>query len=263
MVERRFNDEDFPVVVAHRGASSTHPENTLESFEAALSAGAQMVELDVRLTADGVPVVLHDPDVSRTTDGAGLVHELPFSQVKGLNAGGRMDERAEVPSLYEVLELVSGRGGVNLEMKNVPGEPGFDPDREAVVEAALGQLRETGFVGPVLVSSFNPTSIRRSRELAPEVPTGFLTPEAVDPAAALAHVLGAGHDFVLPNVTALVGSGEGFVGEAHRAGIRVGTWTVDDPARIRDLFGWGVDAVATNDPAAGVRVRAEFVPAGS
>ncbi len=250
-------------MVAHRGASSTHPENTLESFDAALSAGAQMVELDVRLTADGVPVVLHDPDVSRTTDGVGLVHELTFAQVRGLNAGVLMGRTASVPSLNDVLELVCGRGGVNLEVKNVPGEPGFDPGREAVLEAVLEEIGRAGFVGPVLVSSFNPTSIRRSRELAPEVPTGFLTPAAVDPAAALADVLGAGHDFVLPNVVALLAAGARFVGEAHRAGIRVGTWTVDDPARMRELFAWGVDAVATNDPGAAVRVRAEFAPAAS
>ncbi len=248
----------FPLVVAHRGASSTHPENTLEAFEAALALGADVVELDVRLTADGLPVVIHDADVSRTTDGSGLVHELTFAQVKRLNAGGGWGQPAEVPSLREVLELVRGRGGVNLEIKNVPGEPGFDPAREAAVEVAHREIADAGFDQPVLVSSFNPRAIARSRDLAPEVETGYLTVAAVEPRDALAHAREAGHGFVLPDVRALLAAGEGFVRAAHDAGVRVGTWTVDDPDLVRTVLGWGVDAIATNDPESALRVRAEF-----
>jgi len=263
MVEWQIKDEELPVIVAHRGASSTHPENTLEAFRAALDAGARIVELDVRLTADGVPVVLHDADVSRTTDGRGLVHELTFSQVKRLNAAPGRDGGAEVPALSDVLALVSGRGGVNLEIKNIPGDPGYDGGREAVVEAALRQLGEAEFDGPVLVSSFNPASIERCRALDPDVPTGSLSAGTIAPAEALAYVRRAGHDFVLPHVSALLAAGEGFVREAHAAKVRVGTWTVDDPDLLGTLLSWGVDAVATNDPAMGAGVLAEFVRVGS
>ncbi len=253
MVERGFKPEDFPIVVAHRGASSTRPENTLASFEEALRTGAQLVEMDVRLTADGAAVVIHDADVSRTTDGIGFVHELTLEQVLALNGGG---DRG-VPTLIDVLELVSGRGGVALEMKNIPGDPAFEADRERAVEESVADLERSGFAGPVLFLSFNPHSVAAVRRLAPELPTGFLTADGVAPAAALAHAREAGHDFVLPGSRALLGAGQEFVAAAHAADVRVGTWTVDDAPTIRKMFGWGVDAVASNDPATAAAVLAE------
>ena len=244
-----------PLVVAHRGASSAYPENTLESFQGAIEAGADVVETDVRLTADGVAVVLHDQDLARTTDGTGLVGELTLSELKRLDASGGAGPRAEIPTLREVLELVSGRAGINLEIKNIPGEVAFDSPKEAAVTAALEELERTSFSGSVLVSSFNWITIERSRELAPEIPTGFLTIAAIAPEAALVYARRHGHEFVLPSVTALVPAGEGFVRDAHDAGLRVGTWTVDDPDEARRLFEWGVDAIATNDPGSILAVR--------
>ena len=248
MTGRWFPDDAFPVIVAHRGASSTHPENTLPSFAAALELGAPLVELDVRLTADRVPVVLHDPDVSRTTDGTGFVHELTAARVAELNAGTQRDP-AHVPRLGDVLELVSGRGGVAIEIKNLPGEPGYEPGGEPTVEAVLAEVDRTGFRGPVLVVSFNPRSIAVAKATGAGVATGLLTPELVPPPEALAHVVEAGHDVVLPGSRALEPAGEAFVAEAHAAGVRVGTWTVDDPRAVRMFLGWEVDAIATNDPA--------------
>jgi glycerophosphoryl diester phosphodiesterase len=250
-----FDPAGFPIVVGHRGSAATHPENTLPSFQAAIDAGADAVELDVRVSADAVAVVLHDADVGRTTNGSGLVHELTLAELKRLDASGGRGGTVEVPTLGEVLELASGRAAVNLEIKNLPGEPGFDGSVEAAVEAALGDLERVGFSGPVLVTSFNWSSIERSRVLAPDLPTGFLSLAAVAPVAALDYVRQAGHPFVLPNVLALRGAGPEFVDEAHRHGVRVGTWTVDDSEAVAELFAWGVDAVATNDPAAAVAVR--------
>ena len=81
-------------MVAHRGASSTYPENTLEAFEGAIAAGADAVELDVRLTADGIPVVMHDLDVAATTDGHGFVHTMTLADLKRLDASGGRGRRA-------------------------------------------------------------------------------------------------------------------------------------------------------------------------
>jgi glycerophosphoryl diester phosphodiesterase len=262
MVEKRFPDEAYPLVVAHRGASATHPENTLPAFQAAVEAGAQAVELDVRLTSDGVLVVLHDQDVSRTTDGTGFVHDLSLAEIKRLDASGGEGPVVKVPTLREVLELVSGRAGVNLEIKNIPGEASFDSPREAVVEGALEELEATSFSGPVLISSFNWLSIERARQLAPDVSTGFLSVDAIEPLASLVYARGAGHDFVLPSVNALVSAGEGFVAQVHGASLRAGTWTADDPDLMRTLFSWGVDAVATNTPETAVAVREEFLRDG-
>lgn len=243
------------MVVAHRGASATEPENTLAAFEAALDAGADAVELDVRLTSDGVAVVLHDPDVSGATDGSGFVHETTLAEVKRLDASGGRGPRQEVPTLAEALETIGDRGGVDLEIKNLPGEPAFDSPREAVLEAVLEALDASSFRGPALVTSFNWLTIERSKQLAPELPTGFLTIAAIDPHAALVYAKRTGHDFVLPQTPALLEAGEGFVREAHEHGIRVGTWVADDEAVLETLFAWGVDAVASNDPAAAIAVR--------
>ena len=253
MREHRFPDDAYPVIVAHRGASSTHPENTLAAFDAAVALGADVVELDVRLSRDGVAVVMHDPEVDRTTDGSGAVHELTAAEIRTLHAG-TPEFPAAVPTLREVLELLSGRAGVALEIKNIPGEDAFDGPRERIVEAVHAELDRSGFEGPVLVVSFNPASIAASKVLEPQVPTGLLTTEHVDPREALAHVIERGHDMVMPGSRALIPAGEGFVREVHDAGVRVGTWTIDDAPTVRMLLDRGLDAVASNDPAMALAV---------
>lgn len=241
--------------MAHRGASAEAPENTVAAIEAAASAGADIVEIDVRLTADGIAVVLHDPDVGPTTDGAGLVHTMTLAEVKRLDASGGRGPRQEVPTVAEALESIGHSGmGVDLEIKNIPGEPGFD-SRETAVEAALQAVQDVAFTGLVLVSSFNWLTVERSKELAPDTPTGFLTVATIDPMASLVYAMQAGHEFVLPQAPALLEAGEAFVREAHAEGIRVGTWTVDDEDTMATIFGWQVDAIASNDPRLAVTVR--------
>ena len=244
-------------MVAHRGASAAEPENTVAAFEAAVRAGADAVELDVRLTSDGVPVVLHDPDVASTTDGTGPIHTMSLAEVKGLDASRGRGGSHGIPTLAEALEAIGRAEGVaaDLEIKNIPGEDAFDSPREAILDAALRTLEDVGFTGPVLLSSFNWLTIERCKELAPEIPTGFLTISAVDPRAALVYARQHGHDFVLPQAAALLEAGEAFVEEAHGEGIRVGTWTVDDERDLERLFAWGVDAVASNRPDLAVAVR--------
>lgn len=255
MSDHRFPEDAFPSIVAHRGASSTRPENTASSFEEAVRLGAPLVELDVRLSRDGVPIVMHDPTVDRTTDGAGVVAELTAAEIAGLNAG-TVERPEPVPTLAEVLVLLSGRAGVVLEIKNLPGEPGYETGRESIVEAVHAELGRRTFVGPVLVVSFNPASIAASRSIAPDVPTGFLTTGPVPPREGLAHAVAGGHDLLLPGTRSLIPAGRAFVEEAHDAGVRVGTWTVDDPRELEMLLEWGVDAVASNDTAMALRVLA-------
>jgi glycerophosphoryl diester phosphodiesterase len=254
----RFPDDAFPIVVAHRGASSTRPENTIPSFEEAIRLGAGIVEFDVRLSRDGVPVVIHDPAVDRTTDGTGLVHELGAGELASLNAGTE-SEPTPVPTLADVLRCVSGRASIAVEIKNIPGEPAFEPAREPIVEAVHDELERQGFDGAVLVVSFNPSSIAASKLVAPDVPTGFLTTDLVQPREALAYAASAGHDMVLPGTRASIPAGPSFVDEVHSAGLRLGTWTVDDPETVRMLLDRGFDAVASNDPRMALAVLADHV----
>jgi glycerophosphoryl diester phosphodiesterase len=248
MSDHRFPPETFPAIVAHRGASSTRPENTLGSFEEAVRIGARIVEFDVRLSRDGVAVVMHDPRVERTTGGTGAVHELTSAELAALNAGST-DAPERVPMLGDVLDLLSGRAGVAIEIKNLPGEPGFQTDGETLVEVTHAEIERRRFDGPVMMISFNPASIAASRSIAADMPTGLLTTERVPPRDALEHARSGGYEMVLPAVTSLLAAGDPFVEEAHAAGVRVGTWTVDDPHRVRRLARAGVDAIASNDPA--------------
>jgi len=256
MADRRFPDDAFPTIVAHRGASSTRPENTIASFEEALRLGAGIVEFDVRLSRDGVAVVMHDPAVDRTTDGSGLVHELTAAEITSLHSGNA-DERSSVPTLAEVLRCVSGRAAIAVEIKNIPGEPAFEPSREPIVEAVHAELERQRFDGAVLVVSFNPSSIAASKALAPDVPTGFLTTDLVDPREALAYAVSSGHDMVLPGTRASIPAGPSFVGEVHAAGLCLGTWTVDEPETVAILLDRGFDAVASNDTEMALAVLSE------
>ncbi len=232
-------------MVAHRGASLEQPENTIEAFEAAIDAGADAVEFDVRMTADGHAVVMHDPDVSRTTDGTGLVSEMTLEEIRKLG----------VPTLEEALRCLAGRAAADIEIKNLPGEPDFTPEREAAVEATLDALDAVGFPGQVIVSSFNPASIAHSRALRPDVPTGLLTEYEVDAEEALTRATAQGHPWVLPFVLKVLEAGDGFADRVHACGALLGVWIADDPDTARSLFELGVDAVATNDPRTIVPVR--------
>src|SRR2546428_11122700 len=119
MSESPFSQAGRRLVVAHRGASAIETENTLPAFEAAVRAGADVVEFDVRMTADDVAVVMHDPDVDRTTDGRGLVRSTTLSALKQLGVELSSGERVEVPTLEEALRCLSGRGSIGVEIKNV------------------------------------------------------------------------------------------------------------------------------------------------
>ena len=260
MSERRFSQEGGRLVVAHRGDSAHQAENTIPAFESAITAGADVVEFDVRMTADDVAVVMHDPDVSRTTDGAGLVRDLHLVEIKRLRIRTADGGDTEVPTLEEALRCLSGRAAADVEIKNIPGEPDFEGSRELAIEATLHALESVGFDGFALISSFNPLSIARSRELAPDVPTGLLTTEDVEARVALGFAHGQGHGWVLPFTAAVLAAGPSLAQDTHDLGMRLGTWITDDPVLAIELMRVGVDAVATNDPAAVVAARSEAFP---
>jgi glycerophosphoryl diester phosphodiesterase len=245
----------WPAVVAHRGASSTFPENTLSAFDGAVDAGADMIELDVRCTLDNTLVVRHDSHVPLAGGGSANVHELTLRDLRRNDADQGHDERTGIPTFDQVLELLRGRIALDVEIKNIPGDPGYDGGREQAVEQVVKLLDQLGFDEPVLITSFNPDAIARVRDLAPALPTGFLSPKDADLGGVLRVAREHGHRFVLPQADAVEAGGEEFARDCHEAGVLVGTWTVDDPARIGRLFAMGVDAVATNDPGSAVTVR--------
>ena len=230
-----------PLLCGHRGASATHPENTVVAVEAALVAGCDAVEVDVHVTADGALAVLHDPRVDRTTDGTGEVADMTAAQARGLDAGSWCSPRfagAGVPLLGEVLASCRERAIVLVEVK-----ADFErrPDAASLV---VGDVARRGAVEGAAVLAFD----HRHLEVAAGVDPGLARvalcraiPE--DPALLLAS-LGAA---ALGPPAALVDAA--LCDEVHAAGGLVVAWTVDDPEEARSLVAAGADVLVSNDPA--------------
>jgi glycerophosphoryl diester phosphodiesterase len=240
------------LVLGHRGCGVGPGENTVESLREALRRGADGVELDVRRTADGVLVVHHDPVV----EGRGPISELRSS-----------DLPAHVPALQAVFEALCPGSFVDVEIKNSPHEPGFDPEEHTALEVvdfleAL-QERHPGVRLPscVVVSSFSLSTVDAVASRGGTVPAGLLTLPGSDQREALALAIDHGCSAVHPFVGSV---DELVVDAAHRAGMAVNVWPVDDPAEAVKLARLGVDALITNDLAGviGSLLSAGVRPAG-
>lgn len=156
-----------PLVAAHRGTTRFAPENTLAAFDYALGRGAQAIELDVQLTCDQQLVVIHDPNLERTTTGHGFVKDHTFAQLRELDAGAWFGDDwigQKIPTLDEVLALVKGRARLNIELKHGPF---FAPTLETQAVAAVRNAR---MESEVLFMSFDHTAVARVKRLAPEIP---------------------------------------------------------------------------------------------
>ena len=231
-----------PLVVAHRGASAAAPENTLAAFRLAMEQGATVVECDVHLSADGVPVVIHDERVERTTNGRGGVSDLTLTQLQVLDAGSWHDRRftgERIPTLDATLALCAQRARVFVELKRGGGQ--------ALVDAALASIARSGC--DVAVISFGPAEVAGVARARPDLALGFLVGKAqmaehgAPRAVAVAGELGAG--FISPHHEAV----DAALVEAARAkGLPVSVWTVDDAARMHALSDLGIDAITTNRP---------------
>jgi len=235
----RFLVKGRTLGVAHRGASRYAPENTLAAFRLALEHGVPAVECDVRRTQDGHLVVIHDPAVDRTTDGRGAVGSLTLEPLRRLDAGrwfGPEFAGERIPLLREVLEAVRGRALIQIEIKNDPAPS------EGIEQQVAGALRDHGMEDEALVMSFDHRIIRELRSAAPRIAAGILyAARLVDPIGA---ARGAAADAVCVQWGYL---DRDVVDSAHRAGLGVFVWTVDDEqaiGRCRDL---GVDGITSND----------------
>lgn len=215
-------------VIGHRGASASHPENTIEAFRAAADMGAQGIELDVRRTVDDVLVVFHDAHLATGE----MVREVASA-----------DLPPSIPTLAEALEACADTW-INIEIKNMPDDPDYDSEHGLSV-AVAGLIAAFDAFERVIVSSFDISSVDRLRSLEPSIPTAWLVWGGGDPGSfidrAVAHDLTAIHPHDL-----LVD--ETFVKRAHDAGLSVNVWTVDDLDRVRQLVDMGVDGIITNTP---------------
>lgn len=253
-----------PVVFAHRGGAALAPENTIAAFDCGLRAGADGIELDVHLSADGIPVVLHDDTLDRTTSAAGPVAARTADELARVDAGyhfaggGGRPFRGQgigVPTLREVLRRYSDTR-VIIEMKDDAREMG---------EAVAHEVRIADAVGRVCVAGFGQVSAAAARAALPEVACSACHREvrlAVYRTLVrwpVRHVRYGGYQVPERNGRHRVVSPR-FIRHAHAASLKVQVWTVDEEADMRRLLGWGVDGLISNHPGVAVRVRDASCP---
>lgn len=257
-----FFESETPLVFAHRGGCALGPENTLAAFELGLAAGADGIELDVHLSADGIPVVHHDDTLDRTTSGTGAIAAFTAAELARVDAGCRFpggsgefpfrNQGVGIPTLAQVLRRHQDVR-VIIEMK---------VDSRKMGEAVAREVRKAGAVERVCAAGYGTRSIGAARAALPAMASsgcfgevrmavyrawvrwpvkrvaygGYQVPECAGT-----------HRIVSPR----------FVRYSHDANLKVQVWTVDDEADMRRLLGWGVDGLISNRPDLAVRVRDE------
>jgi glycerophosphoryl diester phosphodiesterase len=227
-------------VIGHAGAGGEAPENTLAGVRAALDAGAEAMEIDVQLCADGVPVLLHDATVDRTTNLCGPVRELPLALLQAADAGSG----EAVPTLDEVLDLVAGRLTVMCELKVDFSDPAVDT---ALVDAVLATVRRHGAETWNAMHSFHAETVRYARARAPEISAAIISVNVDDAglerliAAALkrnAQAISLQYNCVTP----------AFVRRAKQRQLTVWTWTPDKEEHWGFMVEAGVGGIITEYP---------------
>jgi glycerophosphoryl diester phosphodiesterase len=230
--------------IAHRGFSAAAPENTLAAVRKAVEAGADGCEFDVQLSRDGLPVLMHDATVDRTTNGKGKVGELLAAELQRLDAGSWKDPAfagEPVPTLLDALRALAGAGRTAvIEVKDAAATA-------AVVEA----VRQAGMVDASVVVSFHEEALADIRAREPRLRCGLLVgglrsgsvARRAERLAEQARACGAAIlDLRYPVLSAKL------VAELHRSGFQVWGWTVNDAAVVAVLARWGVDAITTDHP---------------
>jgi glycerophosphoryl diester phosphodiesterase len=239
------SDDDF-TIIAHRGASAYYPENTIISFEGAIRLNADMVELDVQLTADGEVVVFHDEEISRCTNGRGRIADHTLAKVKKLDAGGWFDEKFQsekIPTLAEVLSVCKNKIAVNIEVKT-----------EAVTSAISGGIEEKclqivdriGMREHVIFSSFDPRAVQHLRQLDHQAPAAVLY-EKKHYGSKLPSAIVASLDAAAFNCSQREISPK-WLADLKRHGIPVNIYTVNDEKNMKRLLAMGVGGIFTNYP---------------
>jgi glycerophosphoryl diester phosphodiesterase len=235
-----------PIVIAHRGFSAEAPENTLAAVRAAIATGADMVEVDVTLTADGEVVVIHDDTLDRTTDGSGKVAEHTLDQLLRLDAGSWFARRfrgERIPSLAQVLDEIRGRILINVEVK--PEAVG-EAVEGGIAEKVVRLITEREMKDQVIVSSFEPRALLQIDEIDPEIATASLYNEELhrdmDPLAIVGAVGARALNLSQDQATSAI------VERCQQNQIQVGVYTANRAKSMRRLIRMDVDAIFTDHP---------------
>ena len=243
----------LPTIFAHRGSSAHAPENTISAFELALKQQADGIELDAKLSADDVVVVIHDQTVERTTDGSGKVRELSFAALRQLDAGSFFDiafQKEPIPSLEEVFETVGHQTYINIELTN------YDSPFDRLPEKVAELVKRHRMGNHVLFSSFNPLVLRRIHRLLPDIPLGLLAGPGRNGLLARSQIgrLLIHYQAIHPELRDATPS---LIQRAHQRGYMVNVYTVNRENDMRQLFNLEVDGIFTDDPLLARQVLAD------
>lgn len=226
---------------AHRGASGDYPENTLLAFKEGIKRGGSGIELDVHKTKDSELVVIHDEDVERTMQSKGLIKDLTLAEIRQLKCKKALfanHEECRIPTLDEVLKLVRDQEiVVNIELKtDVISYSGIEED-------VIKLIQHYGIKNKTLISSFNPQSLKKCKEIDSTIKTGFLYYQPMDDVIQYAKVLQV--DAIHPGLNGVT---EDLIIQAHKNQLKVNVYTVNSPTHMRRLIDAGVDGIFTDYP---------------
>lgn len=239
-------------VYAHRGFSGEYPENTMLAFRKAVEAGCDGIELDVQLSKDGIPVIMHDEKVDRTSDGTGAICNLTYDELTKFNCSypkkfGNQFGFEKIPSLEEYLSWMAQEAVsivTNIELKNsIYYYSGME-------EQVIALIRKYHLEDRMILSSFNHASILLCKQKEPRISCGFLAERSLDPAGVYARACGV--EYYHPGLECLT---EEQVRNCSQNGICVNVWTVNEKEEIARMKAWGVHAVITNFPDRGREVE--------
>ena len=234
-------DSSTPLIIAHRGASRLAPENTIAAFNLAVELGADAVELDAMLTADGIPVVIHDQTLERSTNGSGKVSSKTAKEICRLNSVAQAYSEysgEKVPTLEEVFIAVGRKILINVEIKNLSSP--FDN----LVETVIGLVQDMDLSRRVLLSSFNPLALIQAKRISPEIRRAALIgggPRIIRGFMEMATDYSALH----PEVSLV---SQNLINKHHASGRIVNVWTVNDEVEMMRLLAMGVDGLITDVP---------------
>ncbi len=238
-----FDNLPRPAIFAHRGASAYAPENTLAAFELALHQGADAIELDAKLSADGQVVVIHDPSVDRTTTEHGLVKHLTLAELRRLDAGSHFDiayQGEPIPTLEEVFRAVGQLTYINVELTN------YNAPLDDLPEKVAALVKRYKLAKRVMFSSFNPIAIIRTHRLLPDTPIGLLAAKGWPGAWARSWI---GRSIPYQSLHPELGDvTEELVEVTHQRQSRMFVYTVNQAEDMQRLFELGVDGILTDDP---------------
>lgn len=236
-----MNESHHPLISAHRGGRAEAPENTVAAFRYAAELGTPGAECDVHLSADGVPVVIHDDTVDRTTNGTGEIRDLTAAELAALDARSIHTDWPEpigVPTFAEVLEVTKQIEYFEVEIK------ADEPSRiEELVPLVIDEIDRAGMREKVRFISFDPDICALCHRLAPDMKLSLIVSETT--AAEIAHALELGCNGIAGWIETAT---EGFVAAARERGLAVTIWTVNEDADFDNVLAWGVDVITTDRP---------------